>query len=78
MNQLPGFCNRFLSIGLKSRPGEQAGLTQREAAGVIGLKAGAAVSIQLRRLQQARPQEADLARQVSLIESQLNNLLFKR
>ena len=33
---------------------EQAGLTQREAAGTMGLRTGAAVSIQLRRLQYSR------------------------
>jgi predicted transcriptional regulator len=56
---------------------EQAGMTQREAAGVMGLKTGAAVSIQLRRLQEALPKEATLRRQVREIESQLANLLFK-
>jgi len=50
---------------------EQAGLTQREAAGAMGLTTGAAVSIQLRRLQQALPQDAQLRRQVSKIESHL-------
>ena len=39
---------------------EQAGLTQREAAGTMGLRTGAAVSIQLRRLQQALPQDTHL------------------
>jgi len=39
---------------------EHAGMTQREPAGVMGLKTGAAVSIQLRRLQEALPEEAPL------------------
>jgi REP element-mobilizing transposase RayT len=56
---------------------EQAGLTQREAARVMGLTTGAAVSIQLRRLQPALSQEAPLGRQVKQIEARLNNLLFK-
>jgi hypothetical protein len=56
---------------------EQAGLTQREAAEVVGLKTGAAVSIQLRRLREAVPQDAPLKRQVNEIESRLLNLLFK-
>jgi REP element-mobilizing transposase RayT len=51
---------------------EQAGLTQREAAEVMGLKTGAAVSIQLRRLREAVPQDAPLRRQVRAV-----NLLFK-
>ena len=56
---------------------EQAGLTQREAAELMGLRTGAAVSIQLRRLQEAVPQDAPLRRQVREIESRLVNLLFK-
>jgi len=54
---------------------EQAGLTQREAAAVMGLSTGAAVSIQLRRLHQALPQDAHLRRQMREIESHLVNLL---
>jgi hypothetical protein len=50
---------------------EQAGLTQREAAAVMGLKTGAAVSIQLRRLHEALPEDAKLRRQVREIESRL-------
>jgi putative transposase len=56
---------------------EQAGLTQREAAEVMGLKTGAAVSIQLRRLHEAVPQDTPLRRQVREVESRLLNLLFK-
>jgi len=56
---------------------EQAGMTQREAAGVMGLKTGAAVSIQLRRLQEALPEDPTLRRQVREIESHLTDLLFK-
>jgi REP-associated tyrosine transposase len=56
---------------------EQAGMTQREAAGVMGLKTGAAVSIQLRRLQEALPKDATLRRQVREIQAHLTNLLFK-
>jgi hypothetical protein len=55
---------------------EQAGLTQREAAGVMGLKTGAAVSLQLRRLQEALPKNPTLRRQVRDIEAHLVNLLF--
>jgi REP element-mobilizing transposase RayT len=55
---------------------EQAGLTQREAARVMGLKTGAAVSIQLRRLHEALPRDARLRKQVLEIEGRLN-LLFK-
>jgi len=51
-------------------------MTQREAAGVMGLKTGAAC-IQLRRLQEALPRDAQLRRQVREIESQLVNLIFK-
>lgn len=50
---------------------EQAGLTQREAAATMGLKTGAAVSIQLRRLHEALPEDAKLRRQVREIESRL-------
>ncbi|HVN81528.1 MAG TPA: hypothetical protein VMW38_21240, partial [Terriglobia bacterium] len=56
---------------------EQAGMTEREAAGVMGLTTGSAVSIQLRRLQQALSREAKLRRQATEIESRLVNLLFK-
>ena len=56
---------------------EQAGMTEREAAGVMGLTTGSAVSIQLRRLQQALCREATLRRQATEIESRLVNLLFK-
>jgi hypothetical protein len=56
---------------------EQAGMTQREAAGVMGLKTGAAVCIQLRRLQEALPEEPTLRRQVREIESEVVNLIFK-
>ena len=55
---------------------ERAGMTQREAAGVMGLTTGAAVSIQLRRLQQALPKDAQLRRQVRKIESHLEKNLF--
>ncbi|MFN8008243.1 MAG: transposase [Terriglobia bacterium] len=55
---------------------EQAGLTQREAARLMGLKTGAAVCIQLRRLHKALPQNAHLKGQVREIASQLN-LIFK-
>lgn len=54
---------------------EQAGMTQREAAAVMGLKTGAAVCIQLRRLQQALPEDAQLRRQVREIESHINLVL---
>jgi hypothetical protein len=50
---------------------ERAGLTQREAAAVMGLKTGAAVSIQLRRLHELLPEDAKLRRQVREIESRL-------
>jgi REP element-mobilizing transposase RayT len=53
---------------------EQAGLTQREAAGVMRLKTGAAVCIQLRRLQKALAEQAPLRRQVREIESRLEHL----
>ena len=56
---------------------EQAGMTERQAAGVMGLTTGAAVSIQLRRLRQALSREAKLRRQATEIKSQLVNLLFK-
>jgi REP element-mobilizing transposase RayT len=56
---------------------EQAGLTQREAAGVMGLSTGAAVSIQLRRLEEALPGATPLKKQVREIESQLLNLSLK-
>ena len=52
-------------------------MTEREAAGVMGLTTGAAVSIQLRRLQQALSREAKLRRQATKIESRLVNLFFK-
>ena len=55
---------------------EQAGLTQREAARVMGLKTGAAVCIQLRKLHEALPRNAHLKGQVRDIASRLN-LLFK-
>ncbi len=56
---------------------EQGGMTQREAATGMGVTTGAAVSIQLRRLQEALPLDAHLRRQVSEIESQLVKLFVK-
>jgi REP element-mobilizing transposase RayT len=56
---------------------EQAGLTQREAAVVMGLTTGAAVSIQLRRLHEALPQDAPLRRQTREIDNQLAHLFVK-
>lgn len=54
---------------------EQAELTLREATGTMGLT-GAAASIQLRRSQQALPQDTHLTRPGSKIESHLVNLLL--
>jgi len=54
---------------------EQAGLTQREAARAMGLKTGAAVSIQLRGLHEVLPRDAKLRKQVLEIEGHLNLLL---
>jgi hypothetical protein len=68
-----GWARAVLAKGLV----EHAGLTQRQAAGVMGLTTGAAVSIQLRRLNQSLSQEAELCRQVKRIEARLNNLIFK-
>jgi hypothetical protein len=52
---------------------EKTGLTQREAAEVMGLKTGAAVGIQLTRSHEALPQNAES--QVREIESRLNLIL---
>jgi len=48
-----------------------AGLTQREAAGVLGMQTGAAVSQQLERLRQRLHADASLRRQLAAIENTL-------
>jgi len=55
---------------------EQAGMTQREAAGVMGLKTGGAVSIQLRRLQEGLAKGRDIEKASSRNRSSCQNLLF--
>ena len=50
---------------------KHAGLTQREAAAELGLGTGAAVSLQLRRLQEAMEKDPYCRRQWEALESHL-------
>lgn len=50
---------------------KHAGLTQRDAASVIGLKTGAAVSLQLKRFRAGMAEDRNLARKVGSIERSL-------
>jgi hypothetical protein len=53
------------------------GLSQREVAGVIGVTTGSAVSIQLKRLEQALKMDQALVRRVDHIEGLLGGLRQK-
>jgi len=50
---------------------QMGGLTQRATAEILGLRSGAAVSVQLRRLDAALSRDRRLAERVAVIESRL-------
>jgi antitoxin component of MazEF toxin-antitoxin module len=50
-------------------------LTQRQVAGVLGLRSGAAVSIQLRRIQEAIAKDPATRRQVETLERKLDKIV---